>query len=182
MKFGRKILAALAAAILLALAAAGTWYLSDQRRVTYLNLSLADFELDPGAWPAADQTRSPSGRKGGGPGRRTAAWRDGAATLAEEEGSATALRFYSGLGLGVVQLSMDFGEPGVRWAKDKSTRKSRVFTGFTYALSRNLMLGVEYRALATGAPLFALELGGQRFELDNPFQDHLVDLKLSYAL
>ncbi len=178
MKISGKILAALTAAALLV--GAGSWYLWDQRRITQLNLSLADFEFDSGAWAAPGNGQATSRRRDNGPGRRTAAWRHGDPT--RQEDPLSALRLYTGLGLGAVQLSMDVGDTAVRWAKDKSTLRSRVFTGLTYDLSENLMLGMEYRALAVGEPLFALDLGGQHFELDNPFQDHVVDLKLSYGL
>lgn len=181
MKIRGKILAALATAILLALMGAGVWHLSDQRRVTHLNLSLDDFELDPSVRPAA-RSPAPYGRKGWKIGSRSGALRYGRSASTQEQEASSTLRVYSGLGLGFVQLSMDLGEPGVLWAKDKSTRRSRVFTGLVYAISPNLLLGVEYRAMAAGVPLYALYLGGQRFELDNPFQDHLVDLKLSYSL
>ena len=181
MKISGRILAVLAAAALLALIGARVWHLPDQRRITQLNLSLDGFEFDPNTWPAAEGLGR-SGRRGRGIGRQTGALRFGRSASTQEQEASSALRIYSGLGLGFVQVSMNLDDPGIIWTKDKSTRRSRFFTGLVYAISPNLLFGVEYRAVAAGVPLFALDLGGQRFELDNPFQDHLVDLKLRYSL
>jgi hypothetical protein len=87
---------------------------------------------------------------------------------------------YAGLGIGAIKLSMKLGNRDLVLGKEKGERQSRVFAGLGYAIAPNMTLGLEYRALAGGDPLVSVDLGGLAFDIDNPFEDHDVYLRLGY--
>lgn len=87
---------------------------------------------------------------------------------------------YAGFGIGVFKLSMNLAERDLGLTKEKKQRKTRVFAGLGYQATPNLTLNLEYRALPAGEPLFTLDLRGLAFDVDNPFQDHNVNLKVRY--
>ncbi len=87
---------------------------------------------------------------------------------------------YAGFGIGVFKLSMNLAERDLGLTKEKKQRKTRVFAGLSYQAGPNLTLNLEYRALPAGDPLFTLDLRGLAFDVDNPFQNHNVNLKARY--
>lgn len=149
------------------------WPIPDRPEVKGLDLSLRDVTFEPSDL-------------GGGYGRYAFPTRHRAANLTS--GGRTALDEqslllpYAGLGLGPFKLSMDLRDLDVWLAKDKSTRRSRAFAGFSYTPLPNLDLNLEYRALANGEPLFALDLGNLSLDIDNPFEVQTVALTVNYWL
>ncbi len=87
---------------------------------------------------------------------------------------------YAGFGLGVFRLSMNLAERSFGLSKERWQKSLRVFGGLGYALAPGLTTNLEYRALPTGDSPRSFDLGGLAFDLDNPFQDHNVSLKLRY--
>ena len=87
---------------------------------------------------------------------------------------------YAGFGLGVFRLSMNLAERSFGLSKERRQKSLRVFGGLGYALAPGLTTNLEYRALPIGDPPLSLGLGGLAFDLDNPFQNHNVSLKLRY--
>ena len=87
---------------------------------------------------------------------------------------------YAGFGLGAFRLSMDLAERGLGLSKEREQRKTRLFAGLGYRAAPYLTMALEYRALPAGDPLLSFDLGGLAFDVDNPFQDHNVSLKLRY--
>ena len=88
---------------------------------------------------------------------------------------------YAGVGLGAFRLSMNLAERTLGLSKERKQDTLQVFGGLGYALAPNLTTNLEYRALPAGDPAVSLDIGGLAFDLDNPFQDHNVSLKLRYS-
>ena len=149
------------------------WPVPERPRIAGLDLSLQDFAFEPSdlgggygryAFPAQSRAANLTG--------------DGWAALEEP----SLLLPYAGVGLGPFKLSMDLRDLDVWLAKDKSTRRSRAFAGFSYTPLPNLDLNLEYRALANGEPLFAVDLGNLSLNIDNPFEVQTVALTVNYWL
>lgn len=149
---------------------AALWPAPDRAEVKGLDLSLRDFTFEPA-------------ELGGGYGRYAFPLRSRAAhrggTAPDER---DLLLPYAGVGLGPFKLSVDLGDLDVWLAKDKSTRRSRAFAGLRYSPLPNLDLNLEYRALANGEPLLALDLGNLSLDIDSPFEVQTVALTVNYRL
>lgn len=142
-----------------------------------LSVHESGFGAHPEPWPgAAVRQRS---RVGSGSSLRLLndeeAWASGAPA------GASRLVPYAGVGLGAFRLSMNLAERTLGLSKERKQNTLRVFGGLGYALAPNLTTNLEYRALPAGDPAVSLDIGGLAFDLDNPFQDHNVSLKLRYS-
>ncbi len=157
------------------------WPVPAQRDIKGLDLSLRDFAFEPSAlgggysryaFPAWRQAADPAGSS-------QTPWRDGGRTAWDDR---ALLLPYAGVGLGPFRLSMDLRDLDVWLIRDKSTRRSRAFAGIGYSPLPNLDLNLEYRALANGKPLLALDLGNLSLDIDNPFEVQTVALTVNYWL
>lgn len=179
-KIGRK--RAIIGAVVLIAAGVGVlaayWYIQSHPRVTRLDLSLEGIAFNQSddeygySRPRSARSSGPRRHQGLGFSRPDRQSRDRPPRLYP----------YVGLGVGKVKMSMNLNNSDLDWNKDKSSRRARAFTGFTYDFSPDLQMGLEYRAVATGDPMFELDLGGLDLEVDNPFSDHLVNLQFRYRL
>jgi opacity protein-like surface antigen len=155
------------------------WQVPERRETKGLDLSLRDFAFEPAdlgggygryAFPARSR-----GMDEAGSGKTP--WRNGGRTAVDER---ALLLPYAGIGLGPFKLSMDLDDLDVWLAKDKSSRRSRAFAGIGYTPLPDLNLNLEYRALAAGEPLFALDLGNLSLDIDTPFEIQTVALTVNY--
>ncbi len=112
----------------------------------------------------------------------TAPWRSGGPSLVDLPDSRELILPYAGVGLGPFQLSMDLASLDLTLDKDKSSRRVRAFAGIGYRPSAGLAVTLEYRSLAQGVPLFAIDLGNLNLDLDHPFGDQTVTVNLSYRM
>lgn len=154
------------------------WFNLSHPRVTRLNLSLEGLAFNQSA-DEYGYARGP--RASDAIARRHPVWAYSRQDR-QSRGTPDRLYPYAGLGVGKVKMSMNLANSDLRWRKDRSSRRARVFTGFSYNFTPNLEMGLEYRALATGDPMFELDLGGLDLEVDDPFSDHRVNLQFRYRL
>ncbi len=165
----------------LAYAGGAIWLVPDRREINRLDLSLHDVAFEPGglgggygryAFPARSRTVGVTS------GSQTP-WRKGHRTAVDDR---ALLLPYAGIGLGPFKLSVDLRDRDFWLVKDKSTRRLRAFAGISYTPLPNLDLILEYRALANGEPLFALDLGDLSLDVDTPFAVQTVALTVDYRL
>jgi opacity protein-like surface antigen len=140
-----------------------------------LSVPRSDFESYAEPWHGAAPRLAPRG----GPNLRLL--RDDEAWAGGAPAGSSLFVPYAGFGFGAFRLSMNLAERGFGLSKERRQRKLRVFAGLGYALAPSLTTNLEYRALPVGDPMVSLDLGGLAFDLDNPFQDHNVSLKLRYG-
>jgi hypothetical protein len=141
-----------------------------------LDLSIygPDFDATAEPWPGAGPRRTPWREPGLRLLRDDEAWASGAPA------GSSRLVPYAGFGIGAFRLSMNLAERGLGLSRERKQRQLRVFAGLGYRATPNLTTNLEYRALPAGDPPLSLDLGGLAFDLDNPFQDHNVTLKVRY--
>ena len=140
-----------------------------------LSVQGPDFDAHTEPWPGAALRQ----RSGAGP--RFRLLRDDEAWASGAPAGASRLVPYAGFGLDAFRLSMNLAARTLGLSKERKQNKLRVFGGLGYVLASNLTTNLEYRALPIGDPPISLDLGGLAFDLDNPFQDHNVSLKLRYS-
>ncbi len=167
-------------------AAAGPWLLQVFERLftggaatAGLDLSIhgSDFDAFAEPWPGVAPRRAPWAE----PWARLQLLRDDEAWASGAPAGASRLVPYAGFGIGAFRLSMNLAERGLGLSKERGQRELRVFAGLGYALAPDLTTNLEYRALPAGDPPYSLDLGGLAFDVDNPFQDHNVSLRLRYS-
>ncbi len=88
---------------------------------------------------------------------------------------------YAGIGIDKLKLSMDLESGKMVLKKDKGFTRTRLILGMGYAVTEDLSLGLEYRALASDQPLFSLDVGSETLDLDTRFNRHNFLLTASYS-
>lgn len=92
----------------------------------------------------------------------------------------SAFTSYAGIGIDKLKLSMDFDSGDVVLKKDKGFTRPRLILGMGYAVTEDLSLGLEYRALASDEPLFSLDMGSETLNVDTKFTRHNLFLTARY--